>query len=64
MDDDQLTVDFTGKDADDESDDTDPADEDVDSDTDTDSNTDTDTLYDDDQSVSTGSDQLTENNQR
>lgn len=62
LDDDQLTVDFTGKDADDESDDTDSADEDVASDTDTDSDTDTYTLYDDDQSVSTGSDQLTEKN--
>lgn len=51
LDDDQLTVDFTGKDADDESDDTD-----------SDTDTDTDTLYDDDQSVSTGSDQLTEKN--
>lgn len=62
LDDDQLTVDFTGKDADDESEDADSTDDDVDTDSDSDSDSDTDTLYDDDQTVSIGSDQLTEKN--
>ncbi|MEE6726532.1 LysM peptidoglycan-binding domain-containing protein [Pediococcus acidilactici] len=62
LDDDQLTVDFTGKDADDESEDADSTDDDVDTDSDSDSDSDTDTLYEDDQTVSIGSDQLTEKN--